>query len=124
MHYKRCWRHGTLTPQRNRRPHDVPIEDWFWTLVDKTPTCWLWTGNILHRRGGYGTIYDPRRKMKIRAHHFLVGKPGDGMEWDHLCCTPRCVRPSHLELVTVRENRLRQWARMRAKHRRQPPGMG
>ena len=111
MHLKRVSNHGSTTAIRNRRPANVSIEEWFMTLVKKTDSCWLWQGNILHTRGGYGSIWDPRCKKKIRAHHFLVGRPPKGMEWDHLCKTVHCVRPDHLELVTIHENRLRQWSR-------------
>jgi hypothetical protein len=87
-------------------------ESRFWRFVAKTDECWLWTGHI--KPNGYGQFWGPG---KMHAHHFLVGKPPKGLEWDHLChdrdetcfdcedCVHRrCVRPEHLELVTKAEN--------------------
>ncbi len=63
---------------------------------------------------GYG-VFDNRPSAKEKpitflAHHFLVGRPPDGFEWDHLCFMRHCVRPDHLELVTRKENIARQRA--------------
>lgn len=62
--------------------------------------CWIWTGAKTGH--GYGKILTFR---SIRVAHrvlyeALVGPVPDGMELDHLCRTPACVRPDHLEPVT------------------------
>jgi hypothetical protein len=41
------------------------------------------------------------------AYELLVGPIPDGMHLDHLCRTPACVNPAHLEPVTPRVNSLR-----------------
>src|SRR5690606_7991791 len=41
------------------------------------------------------------------AYELLVGPISAGLYLDHLCRTPRCVNPHHLEPVTARENSLR-----------------
>jgi hypothetical protein len=66
--------------------------------------CWLWTG--AKTPYGYGKILTFR---SIRVAHrvlyeALVGPVPEGMELDHLCRTPACVRPDHLEPVSHREN--------------------
>ena len=112
VHYKRVYRNGSTTAIRNRKPATMSGDEWFFSQVQKTETCWIWTGATMDKRGGYGYLYSPDLKQKIRAHHYLVGKPPAGrpkMEWDHLCRNVRCVRPEHLELVTAAENRRRQW---------------
>lgn len=87
-----------------------PADERFWEKVNKNgPTvvpelgnCWLWTAALMDT--GYGAFYFRRR---IRAHHYLLPQPAKGWEWDHLCRVRRCVRPSHLELVTKKVNGLR-----------------
>lgn len=76
----------------------------FWPRVDKTGTCWNWTGQII---GGYGRFWV--REKNWLAHRFvfvLIGQdlPSD-MEVDHRCHNKRCVNPDHLRLTTHKENR-------------------
>lgn len=73
--------------------------------------CWLWTGTIDKRpRKNYGK-FSPGRRLTIGAHRFSFLISGQeipkGKQLDHLCRNPSCVRPSHLEPVTRRENILR-----------------
>lgn len=63
----------------------------------------------------YGVRHNPagaaRGRTGSRAHRvaweIANGPIPDGLVIDHLCGIPRCVNPSHLELVTFRENVLR-----------------
>lgn len=72
-------------------------------IVDSESECWLWQRAI--DRDGYG-----RRHAKP-AHRYIYererGPIPDGLQLDHLCRTPRCVNPDHLEPVTAAENRRR-----------------
>lgn len=69
--------------------------------------CWLWA-NVVNTRD-YGQIYvDGRMKMAHRVvYEALVGEIPEGLTIDHLCRTPRCINPEHLEPVTNRVNILR-----------------
>ena len=80
-------------------------EERFWSKVDKSGECWLWMGWVSWR--GYGRFYFHGRN--VQAHRFaFYGDPAERqMDLDHLCRVRRCVRPSHLEPVTNRENLLR-----------------
>ena len=87
-------------------------EERFWRKVNKTDDCWLWTGSL--DRTGYGefvVVGTRKGRRKTGAHRFAWeldnGPIADGMELDHLCRVHSCVRPSHMELVTHRENVLR-----------------
>lgn len=70
-------------------------------------SCWIW------QRGdngeGYGVLYrDGRRQYAHR--YFYEQKHGSipkDLVIDHLCNTPSCCNPDHLEPVTRRENFLR-----------------
>lgn len=74
--------------------------------------CWLWLNAL--DKGGYG-VFTIRRgvgnKANIAAHRFsyetYAGPIPEGRVVDHLCRVRSCVNPSHMELVTQRENVLR-----------------
>lgn len=73
----------------------------------RTGRCWEWTGTL--NSNGYGVFWDGDRAVYAHrwSYEHFVGPIPEGMELDHLCRNPRCVRPSHLEPVTHRENMLR-----------------
>ena len=79
----------------------------FWGRVNKTSTCWLWTGPT--DQDGYGlvSIQNKSRRVHRLAYEMLVGPIPEGLTLDHLCRTPSCVNPAHLEPVTSRVNTLR-----------------
>ncbi|SRR6266545_6414131 len=70
--------------------------------------CWLWQGRLNNR--GYG-LASPARHINITAHRLSYelfrGNVPAGLTIDHLCGNPRCVNPSHLEVVAMRVNILR-----------------
>lgn len=76
----------------------------FWSRVAKTDGCWLWTG--AKNGAGYGQISIEGRSTLVHRFSFEmhVGPIQQGMVLDHLCRTPACVNPAHLEEVTVKEN--------------------
>lgn len=80
----------------------------FWSKVNKTNTCWLWTAYKFPT--GYGR-FGLTHNIGVRAHRWAYeeanGPIPAGMELDHLCRTPACVRPTHLEAVTHRVNVMR-----------------
>ncbi len=98
-HYQRVRNHGSFDDLRTR-----PAADRFWEKVNKTADCWLWTGGTTNE--GYGVFWDGSRNTMAHrwAYEDAVGPIPDGLHLDHLCHTPPCVRPVHLEPVTPREN--------------------
>lgn len=80
----------------------------FWKNVVALPDgCWKWDAG--KQSSGYGVFWvagDP-----VLAHRWAyeasVGTIPEGLCIDHLCRNRACVRPSHLEPVTMRENILR-----------------
>ena len=95
----------------SRDEHRRRADAMFWSRIDKSGDCWVWTGP--KDRDGYGRshrLVDGRLKH-AGVHRWMyqqeVGPVPAGMELDHLCRNRACVRPSHLEPVTHRENNLR-----------------
>lgn len=88
-----AWYHYGEPYLRSERVHP------FWSKVDKTDTCWLWTGGV--DDNGYGT-YGWRKAHRV-AYEELVGKISEET-LDHLCRVKKCVRPDHLEPVSRAEN--------------------
>lgn len=62
--------------------------------------CWIWTRSV--NRSGYGQ-YDGSLAHRL-VYELLVGPIPSGHQIDHLCRTPGCVNPLHLEPVTPAEN--------------------
>ena len=85
--------------------HKVPADERFWAKVNKTDDCWLWTGAKMRRGQG---AFHVEGKRQAHAHRYLWesinGPVPDGLQLDHLCRNPSCVRPDHLEPVTPGEN--------------------
>lgn len=69
--------------------------------------CWLWVGAVQSR--GYGSVgIDGRTHLAHRvSYQTFVAPIPDDLQIDHTCRVHQCVRPSHLEPVTHRENALR-----------------
>jgi len=80
-----------------------PLER-FWAKVEKTESCWNWTA--ARKPNGYGAFWDGERLAY--AHRFAYeatsGNIPDGMQIDHTCHSRTCVNPSHLRVVTAKQN--------------------
>ena len=100
IEYCRKWRRGLTVPKTT--------EQRFWEKVDRREgdECWNWTAAI--DAYGYGKFWNGNH---ISAHRFsyelLIGPIRQKLTLDHLCRNRRCVNPTHLEQVTVRQNVLR-----------------
>jgi hypothetical protein len=114
--YWRQKRHGTLDYRRLPKGSTALERFEFYVVRSTDPDgCWIWGGAVNTREAGrdYGYIWDGSRKMLAHRwsyEHFVRPIP-DGLEIDHTCETPRCVRPDHLEAVShpVNVKRGRRW---------------
>lgn len=74
--------------------------------------CWPWVAKSRSHKYGRVAIYGRLRPAHRVMYELMVGPIPDGLELDHLCNNPICVRPDHLEPVTHQENTIRRSARI------------
>ena len=85
------------------RPAVDPMER-FWSKVNKTESCWLWTD--APTADGYGRFWDGNTKVLAHRYSWSITSPSHlgGAEIDHACLERLCVNPSHLRIVTRKQN--------------------
>lgn len=91
----------------------------FWLKVYARGDCWEWRG--FRNSDGYGqfTLGEDRLQAHRIAFTEAYGSIPGGLQIDHLCQHPWCVRPSHLDAVVQRTNILRGNNNAAARHARQ-----
>lgn len=112
---------------RNRVHGDpnISLTEWPWTLTEfltEQPNGCIWHANKPNR-DGYGPFYRDGVNTLVHraAYEWFIGPIPAGYQVDHLCHDPdtcqvgsecphrRCCNPSHLGIVTPRENVLRSY---------------
>ena len=81
-------------------------ERMFWNQIDKTDSCWLWTGQV-RGKAGYGRNHWPKVDSKPHntSYTLLVGNIPDNKVLCHTCRNPRCVNPEHLYLDDISDSK-------------------
>lgn len=105
-HYQH-WRMRRLEcPGAGERPHKpvLPLPDRFWSSVNKTESCWLWSGTVC--KDGYGELSIGGKRTRAHRYSWQLrfGQIPDGIEIDHQCRVRSCVNPDHLRLATRKQN--------------------
>lgn len=99
---------------RHMKFHATDLGERFFSHVHMTSGCWLWKSARCSKGYGVFSIQEKPVSAHRIAYLNIVGPiPDETPELDHLCRTPLCVRPEHLEPVTRLEN-------MRRAHAAQP----
>lgn len=100
MHYQRLKRTGTTSPRATPTVHER-----FWSKVDKSGDCWLWTA--AKYSNGYGHFGIDAERGAI-AHRYaweqIVGPIPSDLVLDHTCHERACVNPAHLRHATIKQN--------------------
>src|SRR5688572_25697705 len=110
-----------LPPDHSRTQYNIHMpsqQDRFWSKVEKTDTCWLWTACMQRGYGIFARISGAGTRAHRIAYYWTYGTAPEQL--DHLChqsdgscqggstCTHRrCVNPGHLAPTTIRANVLR-----------------
>lgn len=84
-----------LTPKQTER---------FWSKVEKTASCWLWTACL--NPNGYGHLRVDKADWAAHRLSWEIhrGPIPDGLWVLHHCDNPPCINPAHLFLGTCRDN--------------------
>ena len=75
----------------------------FWDKVEKTDSCWLWTGC---KQDGYGRqTINGKQYIATRISYWMHYRKDPGvLDVGHECHNRPCVNPDHLLLETHQEN--------------------
>lgn len=127
-----CINSNTRRRYQPAPPHTKTVEDRFWEKVEKTDSCWIWTGSI--KPNGYGKAYagtkpgSRNRSVHEQAHRLAFKlthgylPEGHKVVICHSCDNPRCVNPSHLFVATQKDNLADMYRKGRRVHRRKCDG--
>jgi hypothetical protein len=92
------WRSGNVVNPMARFLEKISLAD---------NGCWIWAGGVNNRGYPCFSLWALGRRH-VYAHRYayelFIGPIPGHLQLDHLCRTPACVNPTHLEAVTSREN--------------------
>lgn len=120
-HCPRCkYPHGTHAFTCSYTWQKPPIEERFWSYVQKSAECWNWMG--AQDGHGYGHLYYHGRMQKAHriVYQLTYGAIPPKTMVCHHCDNPQCVRPDHLFLGNHTTNALDMASKGRQVFQRRP----
>jgi len=106
-HYRQSRKKGVLRPLSAWMRRLTEAERFELKIAPGENGCIIWTGAI--SPAGYGQFCVDG--IQVSAHRWSYQRANGpipaGKVVDHLCRVPKCVNPSHLEVVSQQENTLR-----------------
>lgn len=87
----------------------------FWSKINKGAGCWTWLGETNIEQYGLVSITDPDKTSRSGSKRLMAHKVAyeltkgiipPGQVVMHSCDNPRCVRPDHLSVGSIRDNTL------------------
>lgn len=104
MHKARLRHHGTLDIDPR---YEMTEEARFWSKVDLSGECWVWTNRLNNHGYGVFNTYLGDKTFKHLAHRYalrVLGLLDESLVVLHSCDNPRCVNPEHLSQGTQSDN--------------------
>lgn len=79
------------------------VEERFNSHIERTDTCWIWTGTPSSKYGKF------RYKNKMLyahrfAYEFWISPLKENTVVHHKCSNTKCVRPTHLQEISMENN--------------------
>ena len=83
----------------------MKLDERFWSKVEKTDGCWLWTAS--KDKAGYGQfrLYEKMQKAHRLVYEEIHGSIPDGGRVSQKCGNRACVNPDHLVMYATPEER-------------------